>query len=134
MGIGQEDSGARGEERKRLLVVDGEHAICAFVTAVLEDIGYAVSGAATGREARTIAARGGIACALVEIMLPDGSGENLAEDMARLGIPVILTSGHPDGVRSGSTSRHTFLQKPFSVASLVRVVVDQAVDEAIQRS
>jgi DNA-binding NtrC family response regulator len=133
MGTGQKDSGTREGERKRLLLVDGEHAICAFVSAVLEDIGYTVSCAAGGREARTIAAAGGIACALIEIMLPDGSGEDLAEDMARLGIPVILMSGHPEGVRSGSTSRHTFLQKPFSVASLVRVVVDQAVDEAIER-
>jgi DNA-binding response OmpR family regulator len=132
MGTGQDD-GAGEEGRKRLLLVDGEHAICAFVSSVLEDIGYAVACAASGREARAIAAAGGLTCALVEVMLPDGSGAALADDLTRLGIPVILMSGHPDGIKTGGAGRHTFLQKPFSVASLVRVVVDQAVDEAIER-
>lgn len=119
--------------RKRVLVVDGEHAICAFVSSVLEDMGYAVVCAANGREARRSAIQGPVMCALVEVILPDESGEDVAEGLIRLGIRAILMSGHPEGVERGRTSRYTFLQKPFSVAGLVRVIVDQTVDDAIER-
>lgn len=130
MAIGHSD--ALDERRKRVLLVDNEHAICAFVSSVLEDIGYSVVCAASRGEARLAASRNEFACALIEMMLPDGSGEELAEDMARLGVPVIVMSGHPDGIKSGRASRHTFLQKPFSVAGLVRVIVDQTVDDSIE--
>lgn len=119
--------------RGRVLVVDSERAICALVTSVLEDIGYSVVCCATAAEAMRIAREGNIACALIEMMLPDGWGTDAADDIARVKVPVILMSGHPEGVKRGA-GRHAFLQKPFGVQELLRAVVDQVVADGLRES
>ena len=126
---GKNSDPARGSPR-RVLVVDREHAICDLVTSVLEDMGYSVSCAVTALEARDLARRDTFHCALIEVILPDATGEGLADDLSALGIPATLMSGHPEGVKRGRSSRYAFLQKPFGVRDLVRTVVDQIVGDA----
>jgi DNA-binding NtrC family response regulator len=120
-----QESASEGS-RNCVLVVDGEHAICSFVTSVLDDIGYSVVCAASGAEARRMARRPDILCALIEVVLPDGWGDDVAADVARLSIPAILMSGHPEGVQRGRTSRFVFMRKPFGVQDLIRAILDQA--------
>ena len=111
--------------RRRVLVVDREEAICQFVRAVLEDIGVDVTCAAGGAAARTLLRRRRrFHLALIAVILPDEKGEALAAELAARAVPVVLISGHPDGIRRGPASGFPFLRKPFRAKDLLRLTLD----------
>ena len=111
--------------RRHALVVDREEAICQFVRAVLEDIGVDVTCAAGGAAARTLLRRRRrFHLALIAVILPDEAGEALAAELAARAVPVVLISGHPDGIRRGPASGFPFLRKPFRAKDLLRLALD----------
>jgi two-component system KDP operon response regulator KdpE len=61
--------------------------------------------------------------AVIDVVLPDGTGPALVERLARLGVvaPVVLISGHPAEAIHGATGCGALavLQKPFSPAALL---------------
>jgi len=106
-------------------VVDREEAICQFVRAVLEDIGVDVTCAAGAAAARILLRRRRrFHLALVAVILPDEAGEALAAELAARAVPVVLISGHPDGIRRGPASGFPFLRKPFRAKDLLRLTLD----------
>lgn len=111
--------------RHHALVVDREEAICQFIRAVLEDIGVDVACAADAAAARALLRRRRrFHLALVAIVLPDEPGEALAAELARRTVPVVLMSGHPEGIRRGPASGFPFLRKPFRAKELLRLTLD----------
>ena len=115
----------KGHPRRHVLVVDREEAICQFVRAVLEDIGVDVTCAAGGAAARTLLRRRRrFHLALIAVILPDETGEALAAELAARAVPVVLISGHPDGIRRGPGSGFPFLRKPFRAKDLLRLTLD----------
>ena len=111
--------------RRHVLVVDREEAICQFVRAALDDIGIDVTCAASGVAARTLLRRRRrFHLALIAVILPDETGEALAAELAARGVPVVLISGHPDGIRRGAASGFPFLSKPFRAKDLLRLTLD----------
>jgi DNA-binding NtrC family response regulator len=111
--------------RRHALVVDREEAICQFVRAVLEDIGVDVTCAAGAAAARILLhRRRRFHLALVAVILPDDAGEALAAELAARAVPVVLISGHPDGIRRGPASGFPFLRKPFRAKDLLRLTLD----------
>jgi DNA-binding response OmpR family regulator len=111
--------------RRHALVVDREEAICQFVRAVLEDIGVDVTCAAGAAAARILLRRRRrFHLALVAVILPDEAGEALAAELAARAVPVVLISGHPDGIRRGPASGFPFLRKPFRAKDLLRLTLD----------
>ena len=113
------------KRRRHVLVVDREEAICQFVRAVLEDIGVDVTCAASGAAARTLLRRRRrFHLAFIAIILPDEPGEALAVELAARAVPVVLISGHPDGIRRGPASGFPFLPKPFRAKDLLRLTLD----------
>jgi DNA-binding response OmpR family regulator len=111
--------------RRHALVVDREEAICQFVRAVLEDIGVDVTCAAGAAAARILLRRRRrFHLALVAVILPDEAGEALAVELAARAVPVVLISGHPDGIRRGPASGFPFLRKPFRAKDLLRLTLD----------
>jgi DNA-binding response OmpR family regulator len=123
--------------RRRLarhaLVVDREPAICQFVGAVFEDIGVSVTCAATAAEARRIARRRRFHLALIAVVLPDAAGDALAAEFVARAVPVILISGHPDGIRRGLASGLPFLRKPFPPKDLLRYARDHIANGTASR-
>jgi CheY-like chemotaxis protein len=108
-----------------VLVVDREEAICQFIRAVLEDVGVDVTCAVSGAAARTLLrGRRRFHLALIAVILPDETGEALAAELAARAVPVVLISGHPEGIRRGPASGFPFLRKPFGVKDLLRVTLD----------
>jgi len=114
--------------RRHALVVDREEAICQFVRAVLEDVGVDVTCAASGTAARTLLRRRRrFHLAFIAVILPDEMGEAVAAEFAARAVPVVLISGHPEGIRRGPASGFPFLRKPFRAKDLLRLTLDHLV-------
>ena len=63
---------------------------------------------------------------MVDLGLPDGRGEGLIVDLARAGLPVLATSGDPDGrdpaLAAGAAA---FIEKPIgSIGAFQRLILD----------
>jgi two-component system phosphate regulon response regulator OmpR len=114
-------------------VVDREEAICQLVAAAFEDIGVDVTCARTAAAARTLLRRRRFHLALIAVVLPDAEGDAMAVEFAARAVPVILISGHPDGIRRGLDSGFPFLRKPFPPKELLRFARDYITDGTTSR-
>jgi CheY-like chemotaxis protein len=118
---------ARGAET--ILLVEDEEMVRELVRETLEAEGYQVLEAAEPAQARALAeARGGrIHLLIADVVMPNGSGPDLARALLR-GRPdmkVLYISGHSESAiqRRGVKSRHAaFLAKPFTPAALASKV------------
>jgi len=114
---------------RRILVVEDEPGVRSLVTRVLERAGYVVLAAGDIRagEALVRQYRDGIDLLLSDIVMPGGSGLDLANRLraATPHLRVVLMTGYADGAlhdRAGQLAGGTILHKPFSVADLLRAV------------
>ncbi|HHK60537.1 MAG TPA: response regulator, partial [Desulfobacterales bacterium] len=78
-------------------------------------------------EARQILGRSGFDLLFVDAVLPDGHGDELAEEevQRRSATKILLTSGYPDQTRlQAALHRHgwPFLQKPYTMEGLLTAV------------
>lgn len=82
---------------RKILVVDDEPDIVAYVRALLEDNGFSVIEAADGREGFAKARSNHPDLIVLDISMPKESGvrmfRNLQEDKQTTGIPVIILTG-----------------------------------------
>jgi DNA-binding NtrC family response regulator len=117
--------------RETILLADDEEAVRRFIRTCLVNWGYQVLEARNGREGITLCGnhQGPIHLLVTDILMPDMGGRELAE-RARLLYPqmkVLFTSGHPYDVLIPlgiKTPGISFIQKPFSIQQLGRVVSD----------
>ena len=116
-------------KRETILVVDDEPGIRALVAKILRREGYVVLEAGSGKEAMTVTLIHGapIHLLLTDVMLPDRSGREVAEQLhaAVSGLKVLYISGFTDdeSVRTGNFPPGSrFLQKPFTLGALVGTV------------
>ncbi len=115
----------------RILVVDDEAPIRSLTRGMLERLGYTVICAADGIEAMDLFTRAeaGIGAVLIDLSMPGMSGVEVlrALRLADPSIPAILTSGYAvDEIQSryGNEGFNGFLQKPFRMADLGRVMAE----------
>ena len=111
--------------RYRVLVAEDEAITALALEQTLAAHGFDVCGlTSTGAEARSVAERARPAVAIIDVRLKDGViGHVVARDLqARLGIPVILMSGHADARTARELGAAGFLPKPFSDRDLVRAI------------
>ncbi|MFC7333597.1 response regulator [Rhodocista pekingensis] len=107
----------------RILIVEDEFLIALHIQEVMEGLGFAVVGpVARLDEALEVVAAGGIDGAVLDVNLSGTYVFPLAERLAVLGIPFILTTGYeaftvPEELRS-----HPRLQKPVRETELIRLV------------
>ena len=112
------------DNRGSLLLVEDDRLVQKVAIRVLERAGYDVEHAASVREALDRVAAGFVPDLLVtDVMLPDGNGKRLADELAESAgaLPVLFISGYPDEVIAEfglDGPRMEFLQKPFSPADL----------------
>lgn len=111
-----------------VLVVDDEDAVREFVCAALRSEGYRVLDARNGDEAwaRFGTSEETIDVLLTDMIMPGVNGRQLGERLrqARPGLKVVLMSGYTDDdlLRKGEGPDVAFLQKPFKIDALLRVV------------
>ena len=107
---------------RRVLVAEDDQALAELMRATLEDAGYEVVVAHTGRDALT-AISPDVSLVVLDVLMPGISGDAIAEDLARArpSLPVLLTTG-ASGSAFTSGSRVPVLRKPFAPEQLLEQV------------
>jgi two-component system, OmpR family, response regulator len=108
----------------RVLVVDDEPNIVEVVTMALRFQGFEVRSAATGREALAAVADFRPHLMVLDVMLPDMEGFEVAARLGaqRAGVPIIFLTARDateDKVRGLSGGGDDYMTKPFSLEELV---------------
>ncbi|MEM1437195.1 MAG: response regulator [Pseudomonadota bacterium] len=107
-----------------LLIVDDEPTVCEVVAALAETLGYETLRAQTGADALEILSNQSVAAVLLDIAMPDMSGETVAATMLERGIDpplVIMTGMVTDDVQQfveEYPASRCILAKPFMRADL----------------
>ncbi len=109
--------------RATVLVVDDERKIREVVCSYLEREGYAVLQADTGQRALEVVQRGAPDLVVLDLMLPDISGEEVARSIRSVSrVPIIILTAKADpndrvaGLKLGADD---YVVKPFSPRELV---------------
>lgn len=108
----------------RILLVEDDPKISAFIAQGLEQNGFTVDQVADGQHGLNLALTEAYAAAVVDIMLPGIDGLKLIEGMRknRVNTPVIILSAKrsvDDRVKGLETGGDDYLAKPFSFAELL---------------
>ncbi len=110
-------------ENRKILIVDDEKSVQDVVRAYLEQEGFAVHVAADGAEGLALAERVKPALIILDLMLPDVSGEEVCREIRRRSdVPVLmLTAKAAEDERVGGLAlgADDYLTKPFSPRELV---------------
>ena len=114
----------------RILVVDDDESITRTMKAILEDEGYKVDIAATGREAIKKTEETAYNVALLDIRLPDMEGIELLKLM-KDAVPrtrKIMVTGYPsmqNAVAALNKNADAYLIKPVDIEKLLNTVKEQ---------
>jgi CheY-like chemotaxis protein len=117
MGTDNDSMSAATAAPTAILVVEDEFLVRLFAVDALEDAGFRVLPAETATEAlRVLRAAPDVRAAVIDMGLPDRSGDHLAAEVRtlRADLPIVIASG-----RSGRELREQFAQQP-RVAVLVK--------------
>lgn len=107
----------------RILVVEDEPKMRGLLHRALTEEGYAVDTAADGREALALAAVASFDLVVLDVMLPELNGFQVADRLRRNGIwtPVLMLTARDavaDRVRGLDGGADDYLTKPFSLDEL----------------
>jgi len=110
-------------DNNRIVVIDDELSVQEVVKAYLEKDGYDVSVAGNGAEGLALAERANPALIILDLMLPDISGEKICSEIrSRSDVPILMLTAKASeeervtGLTSGADD---YLVKPFSPRELV---------------
>ncbi|MGK5093094.1 response regulator [Deltaproteobacteria bacterium TL4] len=128
----------RGDEH--LLVVDDEKIVATMEKEILENLGYQISLAYSGKEALSLLMEnpGAFDLILTDQTMPEMRGEQLASKIKELGfsLPVILTTGFSKAIETETLQQkgiHKLIMKPFKSEELGRAI-RQLLDEKASQS
>jgi DNA-binding response OmpR family regulator len=112
-----------GPSRKRVLVVDDESSIVEVVSSYLLRAGFDPVAAATGRQALEAFEKTNPSLVILDLMLPDISGEEVCRRLrARSRVPIIMLTARvedADAVRGLDLGADDYVTKPFSPRQLM---------------
>lgn len=118
-----------------ILLVDDEPQILEILSSYLQKEGYHVLTAQTGKEAVEMATTITLTCIILDLMLPDLSGEEVCVQIRKESrVPILMLtakSGEADRIRGLTIGADDYLIKPFSPRELVarvRAVMRRAGD------
>ena len=114
---------------ERVLLVEDEEAVRRLVSKALSRNGYVVFAAANAKEAMDIFQKeeGNFDLVFTDVILPGERGPEFVKRLLKVkpGMKVLFTSGYSDEKSDWHTIReggHLFLQKPYSLSDLFRIV------------
>jgi DNA-binding response OmpR family regulator len=110
-------------DNKRIVVIDDEQSVREVVQAYLEKDGYHVLVAENGTDGLALAERMNPALIVLDLMLPDVSGEEICRDIrSRSDVPILMLtakSSEEERVAGLVSGADDYLVKPFSPRELV---------------
>jgi len=111
----------------RILVVDDNPELLTLLSSAFEEAGYSVLTAPRGRTALDLARKEKPVLAVIDILLPDLMGYDVAEALKRLRVPFIFMSGVHKGGKAASIALDSygalaFFEKPFDRRKLLDAV------------
>ena len=118
------------DKNKRILVVDDDETIRTTMKAILEDEGYIVDLAGTGKEAVQKTREKSYNVALLDIRLPDMEGVELLKLM-KDSVPrtrKIMVTGYPsmqNAISALNKNADAYLLKPVDLEKLLNIVSEQ---------
>jgi DNA-binding response OmpR family regulator len=105
---------------RKILFIEDESVICELATSRLEDwTGTEVECVAGGKEAAQKIRSDHYSLAVIDCLLPDLPGLQLAELAVNENIAVLLMTGHPDIIAKLEATDFPYLCKPFSFDELL---------------
>jgi DNA-binding NtrC family response regulator len=126
------------DKQPRILVVDDDETIRTTMKAILQDEGYIVDLAATGKEAIQKTTEKNYNVALLDIRLPDMEGIELLK-LLKDGIPrtrKIMVTGYPsmqNAISALNKNADAYLLKPVDIEKLLATVKQQIDDQENER-
>src|SRR5581483_1338407 len=112
-----------GEINKKVVVVDDDASVQEVVRGYLEKDGYLVFLAGTAREGLAVAERVKPGLIVLDLMLPDRSGEEVAAEIRdRSDVPILMLTAkasEDERVTGLALGADDYLTKPFSPRELV---------------
>jgi DNA-binding response OmpR family regulator len=110
-------------ENKKVLIVDDDPSVQEVVRAYLEKDGYLVWVAGNGAEGMRLAAKMRPALIVLDLMLPDISGEEVAREVrTRSDVPILMLTAkasEDERVEGLAIGADDYLTKPFSPRELI---------------
>lgn len=102
-----------------ILVVEDEVMISMMLESFLEELGYPIAGTAESvSEALRLVEGGGFGMAILDLSLENGEkSAPVAEELSRLGIPFIVSSGSAEPL-DGPFSGRPVLSKPYTLVQM----------------
>jgi DNA-binding NtrC family response regulator len=122
------------DKHPRILVVDDDETIRTTMKAILQDEGYMVDLAGTGKEAIQKTTEKNYNVALLDIRLPDMEGVELLK-LLKDGVPrtrKIMVTGYPsmqNAISALNKNADAYLLKPVDVEKLLATVKQQLIDQ-----
>jgi DNA-binding NtrC family response regulator len=126
------------DKHPRILVVDDDETIRTTMKAILQDEGYLVDLAATGKEAIQKTTEKNYNVALLDIRLPDMEGVELLK-LLKDSVPrtrKIMVTGYPsmqNAISALNKNADAYLLKPVDVEKLLATVKQQIYDQENER-
>ncbi len=123
---------------KNILVVDDEHKILEVVESLLRSKGYEVFTADSGTEALELFERENIALIVLDLMLPDMSGEDICRKIRRKSrVPIIMLTAkveEKDLLQGLQIGADDYMTKPFRLLELharIEAVLRRSSDDLV---
>jgi len=114
---------ARMEPNKKIVVIDDESSVQEVVRGYLEKDGYLVYVAGNGRDGLALAERTRPGLIVLDLMLPDVSGEEICREIrSRSDVPILMLTAkaaEDERVNGLVLGADDYLTKPFSPRELV---------------
>ncbi len=115
--------------QKTILIVDDEKEVLTSLVSILKRAGYKVVATAKGSEAFELARQSNPALIILDIMMPDLSGDEVAaqllENPATAKIPIIFLTAiltKDEEYRRGNFGRQFVIAKPATAEKIVELV------------
>lgn len=125
-------------DRKKVLVVDDEVKILEVIKAFLESKDYAVYTAENGRQAFSIFDKEAISLVILDLMLPDISGEEICAELRRKSrVPILMLTAkveEEDLLKGLNLGADDYITKPFRLKELharMEAILRRASDDLV---
>lgn len=115
---------ARAARIGAVLLVEDNEEVGEFAESLLRELGHSVFWAKSGADALVAAAERPFDVVLTDVVMPQMSGIELADQLHRLqpDLPLVLTTGYSDEIAKSGAGGRPVLLKPYRIETLAKVL------------